>query len=225
VTQTQRRIGLLAIVAILSIVAAALALRAFGDTDTPDLAAATDDPAATAAVATVRDSSHRLDDAGPDALTLVEFLDFECEACAAIHPLVEDLRADYRDRVTFVIRYFPLPGHTNSLNAAAAVEAAAQQGQLEAMYQRMYQTQAEWGEQTTSQAALFRQFAEDLGLDMQAYDATFADPATLERISQDYQDGLRLGVQGTPTFFLDGELITPTSEQDFRQRLDDALQP
>lgn len=82
----------------------------------------------------------------PDSdVNFVEFLDFECEGCKALYPVVEQLRAEYGDRVNFVIRYFPLKSHFNSERAALAVEAAAQQGQLEAMYKRMYDAQNEWG--------------------------------------------------------------------------------
>ena len=154
----------------------------------------------------LRDDTHILVDAGPDAPVLVEFLDFECEVCGAFFPIVEELKAEYGDRVTFAFRYFPLPGHGNSVNAALAVEAAAQQGALEPMFQRMFETQAQWGERgDDSQAPLFRTYAEELGLDLALYDAAIADPATLERIQFDFDEGRALGVAATPTFFLDGE--------------------
>lgn len=171
----------------------------------------------------VRDDSHRLSTAPEGSVTFVEFLDFECEACRAAFPAVEELRAEYGDRVSFVARYFPIPSHANAENAAVAVEAAAQQGRFEAMYQRMFETQAEWGEQQVSQADVFRGFATDLGLDMTAYDQAVADPATLERVRRDRADGIAAGVQGTPTFFLDGVRIQPESLDDLRSELDLAL--
>ena len=76
---------------------------------------------------TVRTDSHVLDDGGEGAVTVVEFLDFECEACAAFYPVVEDLREKYDGEITYVVRYFPLPGHINSTQAALAAEAAGQQ--------------------------------------------------------------------------------------------------
>jgi len=163
---------------------------------------------------------------GPPArggVTFTEFLDFECESCRAVFPVIEDLRREYAGRVTFNIRYFPLPGHANAMNAALAVEAAAQQGELEAMYVRMYETQSSWGEQQVSHAATFRGFAEDLGLDMAAYDAAVADPATAARVERDLAAGIALGVQGTPTFFIDETLITPENVDDLRRQLDAAL--
>lgn len=175
-------------------------------------------------VQVVRDSSHRLNDLPDPKVTLVEFLDFECEGCRAAYPLVEELRNQYGDRVEFVIRYFPLSGHFNGERAARAVEAAAQQGQLEAMYRKMYETQSEWGEQRVPADDVFRGFATDLNLDMAAFDAAYNDPATLERIRVDQLDGEKLGVMGTPTFFVNGQQIALRRAEDLRTAVEDALQ-
>lgn len=171
----------------------------------------------------VREDSRVLSEAPEGAPVLVEFLDFECEACGAWYPHIEQLREDYDGRVQFVARYFPLPGHKSSVDAALAVEAAAQQGQLEQMYNRMYETQTQWGESPTSQKDLFRSLAEDLGLDMAQFDRVVADPATLERVQSDVDDGIALGVQGTPTFFLDDRKIEPQSPEEMRELLEAAL--
>lgn len=170
----------------------------------------------------VRDNSRVLSQAPNEKAVLVEFLDFECEACRAAYPFVEELRAEYSDTVTFVNRYFPLPGHPNSMTAAIAVEAAAQQGQYDAMYQQMFETQEQWSHTTEDRGPVFRGFAEDLGLDMAAFDAAVADPATEERVRLDVADGTALGVRGTPTFFLDGQLLTPDSLEQFRAEVDAA---
>lgn len=174
---------------------------------------------------TVRENSHRLNSVSDSDVYFVEFLDFECEGCRAVYPAIEQLRADYGDRVNFVLRYFPLRSHFNAERATRAVEAAAQQGQLEAMYQKMYETQAEWGEQQIPADDVFHGFAEQLGLDMGAFETTYNDPATLERIEVDIADGVALGVQGTPTFFLNGERIQPRSYEDLTAALDQALRP
>jgi len=152
----------------------------------------------------VREDSHRLTRSEDAEVTVVEFLDFECEACRAQFPVMERLREDYDGRIDLVVRYFPLPGHANSRPAAAAVEAAAQQGAFEEMYVRMYQTQAEWGESRESQIPVFLGFAEDLGLDMAEFTQTMAAPETAERVQADFDDGVALGVQGTPTIYVNG---------------------
>jgi protein-disulfide isomerase len=91
------------------------------------------------------------------------------------------------------------------------------------MYRLMFETQSQWGEQQVSHAGTFRQFATDLGLDLAVYDRAVADPATLERVRADQRDGQAAGVQGTPTFFLDGEQLDPRSIDDLRAALDRAL--
>jgi protein-disulfide isomerase len=173
--------------------------------------------------AIVRDDSHVLGEEGSSDVTFVEFLDFECEACGAAYPIVEDLREKYAGEVTFVIRYFPLPGHVNSGAAARAGESAARQGELEAMYSKMYETQAEWGESQEPKDELFRTYAEDLGLDMDQYDADVASEDVADRVARDVADGESLGVSGTPTFFVDGELFQPRTVEDFTAVIDEAL--
>lgn len=171
----------------------------------------------------VRDESQVLGEPGSGAVTLVEFLDFECPACGALYPFVERLRADYRGRVTFVARHFPLPNHRNAMNAALAAEAAAQQEKFEQMYTKLYDTQSTWGGQEADHRATFRGFAQELGLDLRQYDRDLADPATRERISVDVGDGTGLGVAGTPAFFLNGKELRPDSVEEFRAAIEEAL--
>ncbi|ADX75174.1 protein-disulfide isomerase (plasmid) [Pseudarthrobacter phenanthrenivorans Sphe3] len=175
-----------------------------------------------AEVELVLENSHRVTSPSTEKAQLVEFLDFECEACRAAEPVVAELKAEFGDEVTFIHRYFPLPGHKNSGQAALAVEAAAQQGKYEQMYAKMFETQPQWGEKQEFQNALFRTFAEELGLDMEQYDVTVAAEETKERIRKDIADGKALGVTGTPTFFLNGEKLTLNSVEEFRQKLADA---
>lgn len=171
----------------------------------------------------VRPDSHRLSTAKDGKVTLVEFLDLECEACGAAFPFVEQLRAKYEGRVTFVIRYFPIPSHRNAQLAAQAVEAAAAQGKLEAMYKKMYENQKSWGDQQVSHEKTFRGFARQLGLDMPRFEKDWKSKATVARVDKDRKDGIALGVQGTPTFFLNGKQLQPTSEAQFTDAIEAEL--
>ena len=171
----------------------------------------------------VRDDSRILGEDGSTSVTVVEFLDFECEACRAAYPIVEQLRDEYAGEVTFVARYFPLPGHFNAERAARAVESAARQDEFEAMYQMLYETQESWGEARVPHDELFRRFAEEIGLDMEQYDVDYASEGVAERVQSDVDDGLELGVQGTPTFFVDGEPLQARSYEDFTSAIDAAL--
>lgn len=171
----------------------------------------------------VRENSHRLSSAPDSDVTFVEFLDFECEGCRAAFPTVEQLRAQYGQQVTFVARYFPMPGHLNGERAARAVEAAAQQGQFEPMYKKMFETQDQWGEKQVPADEVFRGYATELGLDVAAWDEAYNAPATLARIKEDVADGTALGVQGTPTFFVNGKQLEIKTYADLGAAIKNAL--
>lgn len=213
-----KKVRLVLWVLIGAVVAAGLVWFAVSTVNKP--APAAPHPAASAQL--VREDSHRLTSPAVEKAQLVEFLDFECESCRAAHPLVEELKQEYGDRITFVNRYFPLPGHRNSGTAALAVEASAQQGKYEQMAARLFETQTQWGGQQESQAPVFRGYAQELGLDLARYDAAVADEKTRERIRKDAADGAALGVTGTPTFFLNGKKLVLDTEAEFRQLLTDA---
>ncbi|GAA1419070.1 DsbA family protein [Agrococcus citreus] len=179
-------------------------------------------PGSSAAAPLIDESTHVLDDAGADAPAVVEFFDYECPSCGRFHPIVEELRDTYEGRVTFAVRYFPLPSHSGAVPAALAAEAAAQQDEFEAMHALLLERQQEWAGSDDASVA-FRGYAEDLGLDLAAYDAAVADPATLERIQLDADAGVALGVQSTPTFFVDGELVELRDFADVETAIEAAL--
>ena len=207
----------LVLITVIAIVVAVL-VNQRSSTPTPPVNPETTLPSA------IRDDTHILNTAEDGKVTVVEFLDFECEACGAFYPYIEQLRADYDGRVTFAFRYFPLPNHGNSMNAALAVEAASRQGALEGMYSRLFETQREWGEKgAESQAWLFRQYAEELGLDMTQYDADVADPLVGIRVKSDFEEGIELGVDRTPTFFVNDRRLTIETFDDLRTAIDAEL--
>ena len=156
-----------------------------------------------------------------DEVQLVEFLDFECEACGALYPVVEQLKENYGDRLEFVVRYMPL--HVSSVNAALAAEAAREQDAYKQMYDLLFQRQAEWGHQQSPQREMFFAYADELGLDMNQFAADFDAPQTLARIEQSEADGRAAGVSSTPTFFLDGEPVALSRVQDLEDAVRSAL--
>ena len=214
--KTSTKVNLIAIAAAVLVVAVIAAIAIFRP-----FSASREEVAAATPV--LEQNTHVLDEAEDGKVTLVEFLDFECEVCGAVYPHIEQLREEYAGRVTFATRYFPIPSHRNSENAAVAVEAAARQHRFEEMYDRMFQTQASWGESQDSKADVFRGFAEEIGLDLVQYDADVADPSTLERVRFDFEAGKDLGVQGTPTIFINDEAIQLERVEDIRAALDAAL--
>lgn len=203
----------LALIAIAGLVLAGMLV--FNSQDDSATEAASDESTAQL----VREDSPRLSEGG-DAV-FVEFLDFECEGCLALYPVIEDLRDKYGDRVTFVVRHMPL--HDNSVNAALAAEAAGEQGQFEAMYQRLFETVDQWGHQPDSQAETFVDYARELGLDTDRFRAHVNNPATLARIEQSTQDGQAFGVTGTPTLFLDGQRLELTTVANLEASIEAAV--
>jgi protein-disulfide isomerase len=141
---------------------------------------------------------------GDGKVAVVEYLDLECPSCRAAYPGVEKLKTEYGDRVTFTVKHFPIPSHRNAELAAVAVEAAGAQGKRDEMFKLMFETQQEWGGQQTSQRAAFVGFAQQLGLDTAQFEKGLDDSALRERVLAERTEGSKLGVQGTPTFFING---------------------
>lgn len=150
-------------------------------------------------------------------VTLVEYVDFECEACAAFFPLVKQLEKDFDGELQIVIRYFPLPGHRNGMTAALAVEAAGQQGKFFEMHDLLYTEQKKWGEKPVPTPEVFEAYAQQLGLDMEKFKASVASPETKARVERDIESGDVLGNTGTPSFYLNGKALQPNNYEEFRQ--------
>lgn len=150
-------------------------------------------------------------------VTLVEFLDPECGTCAALSPMVKGLVNEYKDRIHFVVRYMLF--HKNSQPAALATEAAGKQGKYWEMQAQLF-FRREWADQEGPQDAFFEQIAKDLGLDMAKFKKDLKDPETLNHILADYQDGPRLGVRGTPTFFINGKILDALSYEALKEAIE-----
>lgn len=158
----------------------------------------------------------------PDApVTLVEFFDPECESCRAAYPAIKEIIDTYDGQVRLVLRY--LPRHVNSYLAAASIEAAGEQGRYWDMVDLLITRQPEWGEQRVETPDVFRAYAQELGLDMTQYEASMQNPDYRAKFDRDSQDGEALGVDGTPTFFVNGELVDPLSYDRIVQMIDAAL--
>ena len=153
-------------------------------------------------------------------VTLVEFLDPECESCRAAYPVVEKLMTDYGARLRLVVRY--VPGHGNSALAIVALEEAGRQGRYWEMLDLLFARQPAWGERATPQAAAFLEYGAELGLDVDRLKMALESP-DLSKVRRDEADGIALGVAGTPTFFVNGVKVDPLSEARLRSMIDAAL--
>jgi protein-disulfide isomerase len=154
-------------------------------------------------------------------VTVVEYLDFECEACRVYYPITKRLKDEYGDKVSFVVRYFPLPGHKNSMTSALAVETAGKQGKFWEMHDKLYDAQKDWGEKQVADPSIFVEYAKQIGLNMEKYKNDIGTQEIKDRINRDRDSAIRLGIQGTPTFFINGEKIpNPKGYEDFKSLID-----
>lgn len=138
-------------------------------------------------------------------VTIVEFLDPECEACRATHPIINRLMREYDGQVKLVVRYFPL--HKNSVLAAQATEAAGEQGKYWEMQELIFNNQPQWGEKQTPQTALFIEYARTLGLNVDQFTATLTSGKYASKVERDRQDAQAIGATGTPTIFVNGRQV------------------
>jgi protein-disulfide isomerase len=146
----------------------------------------------------------------PDApVTLVEYTDFECPSCQAAAAVVARLRRDLGDDLCFALRHFPIAdAHLNALEAAEAVEAAGAQGRLWDMHDAIYRSRR------PPDADGLRRIARKLRLDMDRFERELAGHVHAERVRRDFESGLLSGVNGTPTFYVNGARYDGDTEYD-----------
>ncbi len=133
------------------------------------------------------------------AVTLVEYGDYECPYCGAAYPIVKQVQARMGERLRFVFRNFPITtSHPHAEQAAEAAEAAATQGRFWPMHDLLYENQRNLGDRD------LRAYAEQLALDVELFETELAGHVHAERVRQDFMSGVRSGVNGTPTFYING---------------------
>ncbi|MCA9538567.1 MAG: thioredoxin domain-containing protein [Myxococcales bacterium] len=131
-------------------------------------------------------------------VTIVAFADFECPYCARAAGVVESVRQRYGDKVRLVFRDFPLEFHQNAVPAAIAARCADAQGKFWPMHDALF------SEHRNLTPPALRGLAEQLKLDLARYDACLADPRNSAGIEADRDAGMKVGVEGTPAFFING---------------------
>ena len=143
------------------------------------------------------------------AVTLVQYGDYECPYTRQSTTIVRAVQQQLGDKLRFVFRNFPLTEiHPHALHAALAAEAAAAQGKFWQMHDYIFH------HQHTLEDSDLEQFAEAVGLDMQQFARDMAERPYMSRIEEDLKSGIRSGVRGTPTFFINGVLYPGSWEQE-----------
>lgn len=144
------------------------------------------------------------------AVTVEEFADFQCGACASVHPVVKELNSIYGSRIRFIFRNFPLniPQHDKAYNAALAVESAGMQDRSKfwALQDQLMNKQQEWTA-NPNYLELWYGYAQRVGLDVDRLKADMAGTAAKKRVEDDLARGRALGVDSTPTLLVNGRPI------------------
>ena len=133
------------------------------------------------------------------AVTLLEYGDYECPYCGAAYPIIKEVQARLGESLRFVFRNFPIStSHPHAEQAAEAAEAAAAQGKFWEMHDLLYENQARLRDDD------LHGYAEQLELDAERFDRELADNVHAQRVHEDFMSGVRSGVNGTPTFYVNG---------------------
>ena len=133
-------------------------------------------------------------------LTIVEFTEFQCPYCSRIAPVMQDLNKKYPDKIKFVYKHFPLSFHSNAKAAAAASIAAQKQGKFWEYRYALASHSRELGD------SIYVAVAKEVGLNIDQFKKDMVlDSAMSARIDKDFQLGVKVGVQGTPNFYINGK--------------------
>jgi protein-disulfide isomerase len=157
-------------------------------------------------------------------VTVVEFGDFQCPACAVAEPTVERIRSEYGEKISFTFLHFPIPFHENAEIASEAAEAAQAQGKFWEMYKLLYTQQDNWSDSKTP-IDIFLVYASQLGLDVNKFKSDITSGVYKAIVQKDLEQGKELGVNATPTFFInDKKVVGAISYDKFKAEIEAALQ-
>ncbi len=152
-------------------------------------------------------------------VTIVEWSDFQCPFCKRVSPTLAQIREEYGDQVRFVFKHMPLSIHPQAAGAHAAAEAAHRQGKFWEMHDLIFENQR------NLEVSTLEGYATALGLDMDRYRSDVEDEEIAARIRADLQQAQKLGVTGTPSFFINGRYLSGAQPfANFKRYIDEALE-
>lgn len=156
-------------------------------------------------------------------VTVTEFGDFQCPACLAFEPNMQQLRDNYGKKIKIVFKHFPLKqAHPNAMAAAIAAEAAGEQGKFWQYHDKLYQNQQVWAPQTDPTPE-FVKYAKDLKLDVDAFQKALKDKTLADKINAEADEGIKVGVNATPTIYVNGTFMGVPNYEVLKKEIDKAL--
>lgn len=131
---------------------------------------------------------------------MIEFGDYQCPHCGRAYPIIKSIQQKLGDQLKFVFRNFTLAEvHPNATNAAVAAEAASSQNKFWEMHDLLYENQQHLTD------GFLVEYADKINLDIKQFKSDFEAPQYVEKVENDFESGVRSGVNGTPSFFINGE--------------------
>lgn len=156
-------------------------------------------------------------------VTVVEFLDPECEACAAMYPHVERITKEFQKDLRIVVRYMTY--HGNSKYVANILEGARAENKFWEALGLLFTTQSQWADHHNPKPELIPEILKPLGLDLKKIIADAKAGKYDQQISEDMEDGKKIGVQGTPTFFVNGAMLEELGPEPLRAAIQRSINP
>ncbi len=154
--------------------------------------------------------------ASDPAVKLVEYSDFQCPACQSYYPMLKQLLQEFPSDLSVTYRHFPLRTHTNARQAARAAEAAGKQGKFWEMHDFIFNTLNKWQGEINPEP-FFITLAESVGINPEQFKEDMKSEEIKQKVQDDYDSGISSGVQGTPTFYLNGTQIdNPRNYDEFK---------
>lgn len=155
---------------------------------------------------------------------VVQYSDFECPACRSYYLMMREMLVQFGDRVAFVYRHFPLNEiHRDAELAARAAEAAGKQGKFWEMHDLLYEKQNEWSG-ASDVSTKFESYARLLSLNIELFKADIDSKDIIKLVRAQRQSAIELGLQATPSFFINGRQIqNPASVEEFKSLLNQSL--
>lgn len=160
-------------------------------------------------------------------VSLVEYSDFQCPACASYYPLLKQLVEEFGEQISLTYRHYPLREiHPNADLAARAAEAAGRQGQFWQMHDQLFEDQERWSASNKARD-IFLELAGTLKLDLAKFQSDLDSEVVVKKVDHDYAGGLKSGVNSTPSFFLNGKKIinNPRNYDEFAELIRGILNP
>lgn len=152
-------------------------------------------------------------------ITIVEWSDFQCPFCNRVSPTLAQIEKEYGDKVRIAFKHMPLSIHPQAAQAHAAAEAAHRQGKFWEMHDRIFANQRDLSEET------LERYAQEIGLDMDRFASDLDDASLKQRIESDMQQASKLGVTGTPSFFINGKYLSGAQPfANFKRIIDAAIE-